>query len=109
MASVRETFDRMPQLFRKDGAQGLTAVYQFDITGDDGGRWYAAVREGELTVGEGTHASPNVTITMAAGHFVDMVEGRLGGMRAFITGKLKVKGDMMLAGRMQKFLNVKLV
>ncbi len=109
MATVREIFDRMPQLFRKDGARGLTAIYQFDISGEGGGQWYAAIREGELTVGEGAHAAPQVTITMAAGHFVDMVEGRLGGMRAFITGKLKVKGDMMLAGRMQKFLNVKLV
>jgi putative sterol carrier protein len=109
MATVRETFERMPQLFRRDGAQGLTAVYQFDISGEGSGQWYAAIREGELTVGEGRHATPNVTILMAAGPFVDMVEGRLGGMRAFVTGKLKVKGDMFLAGRMQKFLNVKLV
>jgi len=97
MATVKEIFELMPTRFNKDAAAGMNAVYQFDITGEGGGQWHADIVDGEITVSEGTHDSPNITLTMADQDYIDMVEGRLNGQMAFMSGKLKIKGDMSLA------------
>jgi len=101
VTTVRETFENMPNAFRPEAAKGMNAIYQFDILGDGGGKWYAAIADGVLTVGEGQHDKPNVTITMKTDNYLAMSAGKLSGMVAFATGKLKVKGDMILAAKMQ--------
>lgn len=100
MPTVKEIFEAMPANFKKDAAAGMNAIYQFDITGDDGGQWHADITDGELAVAEGTHDSPSITITISAQDYVDMLEGKLNGQMAFMTGKLKIKGDMSLAMKM---------
>jgi putative sterol carrier protein len=42
-----------------------------------------------------------MTLTMAAGDFVDLTQGKLNGMTAFMSGKLKIAGDMGLAMKLQ--------
>ncbi len=54
-----------------------------------------------IEVQTGTHASPNITITMKEGDYLDMVNGKLNGQMAFMTGKLKIAGDMGLALKLQ--------
>ena len=100
MPTVKELFQNMPASFQKGPAAGMNAVFQFDITGDGGGKWYAEIKNGELSVVEAEHASPNLTVTMAAKDYVEMATGKINGMVAFSTGKLKVKGDMLLAMKM---------
>ena len=97
MPTVKEIFDAMPSRFNKGAAAGMNAVYQFDITGEGGGKYYAEIKNGELSMGEGDHKSPSITLTMAAQDYTDMVSGKLNGQMAFMTGKLKIKGDMSLA------------
>jgi putative sterol carrier protein len=43
---------------------------------------------------------------MAASDFLDMVSGKLNGQMAFMTGKLKVEGDMMLAMQLGNVLGL---
>jgi putative sterol carrier protein len=100
-ASVKEIFEAMPSSFNKDAAQGLDAVYQFDLSGDGGGKWYVVVRNETCDVQEGTHASPNVTISMVANDYLDMINGKANGQMLFMTGRLRVSGDLGLAIRMQ--------
>lgn len=100
-SSCKEVFDNMPSRFKKDAAKGLTATYQFDLSGDGGGQWYAAIANEQCEVKEGKAASPNITISMAAKDYLDMVNGKLNGQMAFMTGKLKIAGDMGLALRLQ--------
>ena len=97
MASVAEIFQAMPSKFKAEAAAGMDAVYQYVIDGDDGGSWHTVIKDGSLEVVEGTHESPSVTLSMAAGDYVDLAEGRLNGQAAFMTGKLKIQGDMGLA------------
>jgi len=97
MPTVKEVFDAMPGTFQKDAAAGMNAVYQFDITGEGGGKWYAAIENGELSVVEGEHENPSITLTMADQDYLAMIAGTLNGQMAFMTGKLKIKGDMSLA------------
>jgi putative sterol carrier protein len=100
-SSVKESFDLMPTNFKKDKAAGMKAVYQWDITGDGGGKWNAVIDNGNIKVSEGQHASPNITITVASKDWLDILNGKLDGQMAFMSGKLKVKGDMSLAMKLK--------
>ena len=101
MATVTEIFEKMRSAFDKKAAAGMNAVYQFDITGDNGGKYYAKIVEGELIAsGAGEQENPNITIRMADQHFIDLIEGRLSGQMAYMTGKIKITGDMSLAMKM---------
>jgi putative sterol carrier protein len=44
-------------------------------------------------------------LKVTLGDFVDMVEGRLNGMNAFMSGKLKVEGDMSIAMKLQSIIS----
>jgi putative sterol carrier protein len=99
--SVKEVFDNMSENFNADKAAGMKAVYQYDITGEGGGKWYAEIADQKCNVQEGEHASPNITITVAAQDWLDIINGKLDGQMAFMSGKLKVKGDMSLAMKLK--------
>ena len=92
----------MPSRFNKEASSGVNATYQFDLTGDEGGTYHVCVEDGACEVHEGAADSPNITITMAAADYVDMINGKLNPPMAFMGGKLKIKGDMSLALKMQQ-------
>lgn len=85
-----------------DRVSGLGAVYQFVITGENGGEWYLDAVSDPPVIGKGMHEKPGATFTAAQDDFVAMATGKLASQMAFMMGKLKVSGDMMLAMRLQK-------
>ncbi len=99
--TAKQAFDIMPSRFNKEAAKGLNAVYQFDLSGDGGGKWQVAIKDQTIEVKEGAADSPNITISMAAQDYLDMLSGKLNGQVAFMSGKLRIAGDMGLALRMQ--------
>lgn len=93
------------QLQEKAGAlANLNALYQFDLQGEGGGQWVIEIRPDKKEVREGEDANPQCAITMSSKDFMDMVSGRLNPQMAFMTGKLRVKGDMGLALKLQAVL-----
>lgn len=48
-------------------------------------------------------SKPKATMKISTGDFVKLATGKMDGMKAFMTGKLKVKGDMSLVMKMQKY------
>jgi putative sterol carrier protein len=99
--SCKEAFDMMPTRFNKEAAKGLNAVYQFDLSGDGGGKWNVVINNDACQVHEGAAASPSITISMTAQDYLDMLSGKLNGQVAFMSGKLRIAGDMGLALKMQ--------
>jgi putative sterol carrier protein len=104
--TTKEIFEEMQKRIDANPGKlgGIRAVFQFEITGADPGNFSVAVADGTAKVSEGIAPSPGVTISMASNDFVDMVEGRLDGMAAFMGGKLRISGDMMLAMQLQNLL-----
>ena len=100
MATVNETFDAMPGRFKPDRAQGVKAQIQYDITGEGGGTYHADIADGKCTVSDGPAAAPTLTLTMTSQDWLDMLAGKLNGQVAFMSGKLRIKGDMGLAMRL---------
>ncbi len=85
-------------------AEQINKSYQFDLTGDGGGQWAVDLTKKADHVSAGSVEDPGVTITMTAADFVALVEGKLNGQMAFMQGKLKIKGDMSLALKLQQIL-----
>jgi putative sterol carrier protein len=100
-SSCKQVFEQMPARFRKEAAQGLNVVYQFDLSGEGGGTWQVIIENDKCEVKEGTGRSPNTTISMTAQDYLDMVNGKLNPQMAFMSGKLRISGDMGLALRIQ--------
>jgi 3-hydroxybutyryl-CoA dehydratase len=99
LESVKEVFEKMPQVFNAASAAGVNTIFQFHITGDQSGDWNVIVKDNACQVSEGVHESPNVTLTMADQDWLALCNGTLNGMTAFMTGKLKASGDIMAAQR----------
>ena len=98
--------ERLPQYFQPDRARGAKAVIQFHLTGEGGGDWYAVIENGTCTVTRGVSGAPHGTITMSASDYVDLASGKLGGIRAFMTGRVKTSGDITLLRKMQAWFPV---
>ncbi len=97
MPTVKETFDLMPSKFKAANAAGVNKTIQYEISGDGGGTWHAVIKDGTCTVSSGPAAAADLTVTMASPDWLDMIGGKLNGQMAFMSGKLKLKGDMGLA------------
>ena len=100
MPTVEDIFEAMPGQFNEEKAEDFDATIQFDLSGDSGGQWYVTVADGNAAVEEGDADDPTATIRMAAQDFVHMMTGSLDPMNAFMTGKVKVEGDL---GSVMKF------
>src|SRR5215467_9072168 len=96
-----EIFKEMPANLNADAAKGMNATIQFNLSGDNGGQWYVAIKDGKADIQKGTAPSANMTLSMAAQDYVDMIMGKLNGQMAFMSGKLKISGDMGLAMKLQ--------
>ncbi|MBW2310042.1 MAG: SCP-2 family sterol carrier protein [Deltaproteobacteria bacterium] len=99
---IQEVFSKMPELFKPSAAQGIDAVFQFNITGDGGGNWTALIKDGTCKIQEGRHEDPSVSLTMSVDTWLAMVNKETNGMQAFMSGQLKVSGDIMLAQRIEQ-------
>ena len=101
--SVQGFFDGLSQKLnnKPEKLAGLDCVYQFQVGASS---YNVTLKDGKASVSPGEVPSPNCTVTMADGDFLDMVSGKLNGQMAFLTGKLKVAGDMGLALKLGSFI-----
>jgi putative sterol carrier protein len=101
VTSVAEVFERMGNVFNADKAAGVDVVYQFDLTGDGGGQYWVHVKDGSYEAKQGLHDNPTVTLTASAEDYIKIVNGDMNGMTAVMMGKLKIKGPMEFALKLQ--------
>lgn len=94
MTTPAELFAKTPENFNPAKAGDMNATVVFDLSGDNGGQWTVKVADGAAAVEEGAADSPNATIHMSGSDYVDMMTGKLNPMMAFMSGKVKVSGDL---------------
>ena len=106
MPTVSETFEAMGGRFRADRAAGTNAVIQYVIGGEGGGTWHAVIKDGACTVGPGAGSSPNLTLEISGQDLLDMLAGKQSGQMLYMSGKLKMKGDIGLAMKLSSMFQM---
>ena len=99
MGSVQEFFEGLPSRVSPERVEGMNNTYVFDIEG--AGQWTVTVADGVITVTEGAGAA-DTTFSTSEENFEKIVAGEQNPTTAYMTGKLKIKGDMGAAMKLQK-------
>ena len=99
-STPQEVFDSMSKNFQANQAKGVHARYQWNLNGPQGGQWWIDVNDGKFKMGKGTIANPNVTFVAKDKDWVAVSNGKLGGTWAYMTGRLKIRGDQKLARKL---------
>lgn len=100
MQSVREVMFKLPNKFQPDAAQDMDVVFQFVI--DESDHYCLTIENQGCQVEEREHQDPDVTLLMDAETFVDIINGELGGTSAYMSGRLRAEGNVMLATQLGK-------
>jgi hypothetical protein len=107
VTSVKDVFEHhIPAKLqaKPDVVQKINAVYQFNISGPGGGAWTVDCTHPGGQVASGTNASAKCTVAATDADFLSIVNGKLNPQMAFMSGKLKIQGDMGLAMKLQQIL-----
>ncbi|XP_019822286.2 hydroxysteroid dehydrogenase-like protein 2 isoform X2 [Bos indicus] len=104
--AVEETFRIVKDSLSDDIVKATQAVYQFELSGEDGGTWFLDLKSKGGNVGYGEPSDQaDVVMSMSTDDFVKMFSGKLKPTMAFMSGKLKIKGNMALAIKLEKLMN----
>jgi putative sterol carrier protein len=99
-STPQEVFDSMRGSFQANKAKGVHARYQWDLSGPQGGQWWIDVEDGNYKMGKGKIDNPNVTFVAKDKDWVAVSNHQMGGTWAYLTGRLKIRGDQGLARKL---------
>src|SRR5437773_11673927 len=99
MTTAKDFFDNLESRADSSKTAGMNNSYLFDI--DGAGKWTVKVDGGKVNVTEGGEDADAV-ISASQETFEKIVSGEQNATSAYMTGKLKVKGDMGAAMKLQK-------
>jgi len=97
--AANEFFQSLPARADEAKLAGMSNSYLFDIEGE--GQWLVRIADGKVDVSEGG-GDADATITASSETFDKIVAGEQNPTTAYMTGKLKIKGDMGAAMKLQK-------
>jgi len=99
-STPQEVFDSMRGSFQANKAKGVHARYQWDLSGPQGGQWWIDVDDGKYKMGKGKIDNPSVTFVAKDKVWVAVSNHQMGGTWAYLTGRLKIRGDQGLARKL---------
>ena len=105
VSSCRELLEIMPRGLNKKAAEGLEAVFQFEISGGEEFTAHLIIADGKAETHDGPHENPDVIVKSAADVWLAISRGEKNGAMAFMSGKLKAKGDLGLLMKLDSLFN----
>ncbi|HYY81583.1 MAG TPA: MFS transporter [Actinomycetes bacterium] len=103
---LEKVFNGMRSTFNPEKAAGQQAVVQYEIGAPGGSQeWNMRIADGRCEVEPGRAESPRVTLKISVADFLRLLTGKANGMQLFMTGKLKVSGDLFFAQTYQAWFD----
>jgi multimeric flavodoxin WrbA/putative sterol carrier protein len=103
--TCRELLGMMPLAFNEAEAEGLNAIYQFEIYGEEEFTGHLRMINGSCTYQEGAADKPDLIIKTPAYVWLKISRGELKGQQAFMEGRYKVEGDLNLLLKMNRLFS----
>jgi capsular exopolysaccharide synthesis family protein len=106
---TRRIFKAMEREFDPKEGEGVDAVVHWEIGGrGDGGvdRWQVVISDGNCRAARELDREPTVTIKLDGLQLLELVTGIASGPELFISGKLKMEGDVVLAARLVSLFRI---
>ena len=94
--------DILPKRFKPENAVGINVTVQINIINAKRGNWTVAIKNQKLQTIEGIHPSPDLLLEMKEEDYMNLVNGKISGERAFMTGKIRFKGSIALALKLRQ-------
>ena len=104
MEKFSDFINNMPNQIDLEKTKGIHALLQFTLLGEGSGDWGVTVDDGKVLVVPGQLANPQLIIKASAANALKLMRGELNPVGAFMTGKVKVAGDMALAMKLLDLL-----
>jgi len=104
--TVKQMVFNHEKAFQPEVAEGVDAVIQYRLSGEEGGDYIITIKDGKCTVAEGIEENPTMTLTADGRDFGDVLLGKANGMQYFMQGKLKLAGDLNLAMKLTTFFKM---
>jgi putative sterol carrier protein len=101
MAAPKQVMAEFMNRFQPDAAEGMEAVYQLSLTGEEGGIWHLTIADQKCRLSEGPAAKSDVSITMSAQDWGELIAGRLDGFSAYLSGRIQLDGNFALVMQLQ--------
>ena len=99
-STPQDVFDAMRGSFQPAKAKGVHARYQWELSGPNDGEWWIDVNDGTYKMGKGKIEHPSVTFIAKDKDWVAICHDQLSGTWAYLTGRLKVRGDQGIARKL---------
>lgn len=96
---VAKLFKAMVEHFLPEKAAGVEANIQFNLSGDNGGIFWMRIADQTAAWGEGKTDEPVMTVKASAEDYAALLRGEVEPMQAYISGQVKIHGDMGFAIR----------
>lgn len=95
--TIQDLLNRVPGAFIPEKAAGVNADIQLHILGDGGGDYVVQIHNQKIDTRPGDIENPNLTVSADTQDVLDLANGNMDPMRAFMQGKIKMSGDSRLA------------
>src|SRR5215475_5498640 len=105
--TIEETFKTLQEHFNPQAASGLNKTIQLNISGEEAGKWAVKIANQTCELIPGGVEKPDLTLSLVDKDWIAITEGKLDAMNAYMTGKLKATGDIMLAMRISNLFHLK--
>ena len=102
---IRELFTVLQEIAGRARLDpGLESVILVELTGPDPAHWQGRISGGKIELAEGAPDKPDLTVTASSATAIGIFEKTVNPLAAFMTGQIKVKGDLNQVALLKQLL-----
>ena len=102
----KKVFEAMPDAYNPEKAGPAEMSLQFDLSGDLGGNWVVEIEKGTCRTHQGEIKDPIATICTSDQDFLALFQGRLNAVAAYMSGRVRVDGNVVAIMNLLSFFDL---